>query len=147
MDGEGTFTIKRYTKPNARSVSTRYQAWVSCGFSNRPESAEIIHMLKEKFGGSIARYEQKAGEKRLDTITWQAVSSDAVKCASSLLPYLRIKRQQALILVDFVNACETSWRLSDAELKKRATFWESMRRLNMKGRLRFTGSTTERINA
>ncbi len=60
---------------------------------------EITHLLKEHFGGSYGI--QKADTPNSHPIyKWSATDKQAVACIKAILPYLRIKRKQAEILLE-----------------------------------------------
>jgi hypothetical protein len=54
---------------------------------------EAIVLAKKIFGGSIATVQRRMGRPYLQ---WLLVSKKAALCLSTLLPYLRIKRAQAM---------------------------------------------------
>lgn len=94
-------------------------------------------MLQKEFGGSVVRYEPR-NKKCRATIYWAVASNKAYECAKALLPYLRIKQEQAKLLIDFVDnkmRPEDAKALSTEELQKRDDYWYKMRCLNVKGKL------------
>lgn len=132
MDGEGTITIKRYIR-NGRVV---YQPYISCVQADTNGGDQAIQFLKDTFGGSISRYQQKG--QRNATSLWTVVSLNALEFAQKLLPYLTIKKERAKILVDYCKNIEKGKggnKLSDEELKKREGYWLKMRVLNERGTL------------
>lgn len=132
MDGEGTITIKRYTR-NGRIV---YQPFISCVQANPNGGDKAIQFLKDTFGGSISRYQQKG--QRNATSLWSIVSQDALEFAIKVYPFLTIKKERAKILIDYyknTNKSKGGTKLSNEELLKREEIWKRMRVLNERGTL------------
>lgn len=133
IDGEGSITIKRYNR-NGRIV---YQPFISCCQANPNGGDKAIQFLKDTFGGSISRYNQK-GQRNATTL-WAITSQGALQFAKRLYPYLTIKKERAKILIDYYETIEKGKgynRLTDEELKKRESYWLKMRVLNERGTLR-----------
>ncbi len=136
MDGEGTITIKRYNRYKGQSL--RYQAYISCTQSQAMYNIRAIESLKEYFGGSLTRYKQPKGLQSRPTIQWVITSKTAYSVAKMLLPYLRIKQEQARLLIKFqesMTLMSGRKRLPEEEIEKRDKLWFEMRKLNVKGKL------------
>lgn len=132
MDGEGTITIKRYHR-NGRIV---YQPYISCVQASTNGGDKAIQFLKDTYGGSISRYQQKG--QRNATSLWTVVSQDALEFATKLYPYLTIKKERAKILIDYCQNIQKGRggnKLSDEELARREKYWLEMRVLNERGTL------------
>lgn len=132
IDGEGSITIKRYTR-NGRIV---YQPYVSCCQANPNGGDKAIQFLQDTFGGSISRYSQKG--QRNATSLWVVVSQNALEFVKKVYPYLTIKKERAKILMDYYKDIQKGKgynKLSDEELDKREKYWLKMRVLNERGTL------------
>lgn len=137
MDGEGTITIKRYL----RNKKLYYLPYISCAQVNKPLNLVALNRLKKIFGGSLARYIQKPNDgNRIDAITWNITSRKASDCIRRLLPYLVVKKPQGRVMIKFCNSClpkkNCKPRIDDRGRKKREKYFELMRNLNVKGKLR-----------
>ena len=96
FDGEGCIVIHSHQ-------------WVTKGGKTRvgfyPEiilantNQWLIQQLRFAFGGNV--YLRKRGTTRAQAIwVWQTTSKKATQCLESLLPYLKLKKQQALLAVE-----------------------------------------------
>lgn len=93
MDSDGCISVKRSTY----AMRVRGDATTPV-FSERvmfkQVTPEIPTLLKELFGGSLrVDNPSSPGGRRL--YSWQATDLRAAECLRSLLPYLRVKRDQA----------------------------------------------------
>lgn len=134
LDGEGTITIKRNQRKDAR-FHVNYQPQMSCGQTVKGEVA--IKRLQELFGGSLYYYKQKG--QREDTVQWSIVNQDVKKCLEKITPYLILKRRQAEILIEFLNTewtREKGYKLTRESWEKRENFFQRIREFNVKGRIR-----------
>lgn len=132
IDGEGSITIKRYHR-NGRIV---YQPYISCCQANPNGGDKAIQFLKDTFGGSISRYNQKG--QRNATSLWAITSQTALTFAKRLYPYLTIKKERAGIIIDYyknINKGKGYNKLSEQEMEKREKYWLKMRSLNERGTL------------
>lgn len=135
LDGEGTITIKRYR----RFYKIHYIANISCGQVNKPHNVVALEKLRSLFnGGKIYIYSVKSGGDRIDVASWNITAKNAKECAKTLLPYLVIKHRQAELLIKFSEAAENKkqFRLTEEDHRIRSEFFDKMRTLNVKGKLR-----------
>ena len=84
LDGEGTFYLSNKT----------FKPCVTCTNTHK----ETIIWLKEKLGGNLT--ENIAGKKHnhRPTHRWSVVNKEAIALCSAILPYLKEKTEQAIIL-------------------------------------------------
>jgi len=96
FDGEGTVTINVYNAK--RPTGTVIVRYLQVSLSSTDPS--IIEYLKETFGyGSIFPVKEKSNSK--PQWRWLTVSWAAVDVLSRLMPYLRIKKEHAIVGIDF----------------------------------------------
>ena len=137
LDGEGCFSIKRYRK-HGQGEYLYYVAMISCGQVAKPDGIIAIEKLKELFGGSISKY--YLTRNRSDVVSWMVTSNNARNCIEKLLPYLIVKKSQAIILQEFVNSLRPNGKrqgkLSEQETQRRREFFERISKLNSKGTTR-----------
>ena len=98
MDADGYFTIKRSTyhlrvRGDAR-VPTFHER-----IGLKQVSPAVPELLRDVFGGSIGIQKPSARNGK-PLYSWQVTDRKAATAAEMLLPYLRIKRQQAEILLE-----------------------------------------------
>lgn len=136
LDGEGTFTIKRYKRYNDKS-KLFYQTYISCSFAESDLTSLLLKKLQKEFGGSISQWKQNGESKKRDVISWSIVSRDAVKCAKRLKHHLKLKKLQAEILIKLGKRMKNIGHrgLSDKEYETRGNIYWEMRKLNVKGKL------------
>lgn len=85
LDGEGCF-----------SVGKNWKVKVSCANTNRP----IIEWLKNNFGGSVCKNGTRLRRKNHRRIySWSLVSRQAADFCRMVVPYLKEKTEQALLLI------------------------------------------------
>ncbi len=97
LDGEGWIGLSKDNRPNR----SRY------GFEFRPrvgiclgKGGHILEELKEKYGGGTFLRDRKNPKWRNIT-SWQLRSSGVVVFLGDILPYLKIKRRHAELLLEF----------------------------------------------
>jgi hypothetical protein len=91
-----------------------------------------VNLLKETFGGYI--YEESGVLGKRSIHRWQLVKAPEVEaCLTALLPYLRIKDQQAKAVLDLVQNYPKARRIADKELQRRKQLYETVKKLNAVG--------------
>lgn len=94
MDSDGCIAVKRSTY----AMRVRGDAGAPV-FSERlmlkQVTPDIPTLLKETFGGTL-RIDNASTRKGRPLYSWQVTDLQAANCLRALLPYLRIKREQAL---------------------------------------------------
>jgi hypothetical protein len=94
IDSDGTIGIKRSTYA-MRVRKDAGSAVFSERVALRQTSPIVPTMLKERFGGSLYMTKPSAARGR-PLYSWAATDQRAIECLRALLPFLRIKRDQAL---------------------------------------------------
>jgi hypothetical protein len=130
LDCDGSFTIYR----RKREVGGfNYSAKINFYSQN----LSVLYELKEVVGGEVG-----PPNEGLDVYTLQLPANPAVAAAKLLLPYLRIKREQALLMIEFqkvVNATPKlrnrsgkggMARLPESVIEQRRQFYLRMQELN-----------------
>ena len=85
LDGEGCF-----------SVDNKDKLHVTCSNTNRP----VIEWFKETFGGSISKNaHRKRAPHHRTCYSWVVVARDAHKLCCAIVPFLKEKTEQALLLI------------------------------------------------
>ncbi len=95
IDGEGSICITRKGLLNR----VQYLAMISIQMCDR----EGIDFVASRYGGKVYLY-QPPGENRQVTYSWKLSKNPVVKqLLYDILPYLMIKRTQAILLLEYVN--------------------------------------------
>jgi hypothetical protein len=96
LDADGYFSIMCNQSGQLKFGRANPQ-WFECiGLKQVTEAGP--RLLQETFGGSIYREKPSAANGK-PLFTWRVGSRAAFECARRLLPFLRIKKQQARLLV------------------------------------------------
>lgn len=131
LDGEGSFSIKRVT----RNGVVHYQLWLVCGMAHIEPNERAIRELHSLFDGHVGIHTSKGN--RLNTITWTVVSQKALVCLERVAPYLRVKKRQAELLIEFQRTCisRTGPKKNANKLRLQENYFYRVRELNFKNRL------------
>lgn len=98
MDSDGYFSIKKSTYAmRVRKDATNAVYSERCGL--KQTTAVVPELLKECFGGVLSLH-RPATPNSKPMHGWQGTDLVAAKCAAALLPYLRIKRRQAELMLE-----------------------------------------------
>lgn len=134
IDADGFITIARSSRSKGEKYAHRptyYNAKI--GFT---ETSPIIpHLLKETFGGSSYEHQPKNPEHKR-WYNWQIQNVKAADALRRLLPYLRLKRRQAELVLEFLDLCaeqrnrEMKLGMTPEIVEKRREYWERVTKLN-----------------
>jgi hypothetical protein len=134
FDGEGSIVIG-CNKPDAvwgRKVPS-YWLQVSITNTDRP----LIDWLHATFGGHISDYSHSVSRKnRRPCWAWRTIGGQARGFLQNISPYLRIKKDQALLAIEFQDHLDTpgfSKRkdLTPEILEKREAYRQKLRRMTL----------------
>jgi hypothetical protein len=138
VDGEGCISIHRTKARPIVGLSTRYSVSVTVGNTSR----ELIARLVTAFdaGSVIYRY---ASRRKRACYLWSLSSGPARIVLEALMPYLIVKREQAVTVLEFIDGFEShkgarrgsfgGTRVSEVELARRAALYDRIRELNRVG--------------
>jgi hypothetical protein len=126
MDGDGHIGLRMV--PSTGTTAPR----ISAGQVIR----DPLEELQRLFGGSIkGPFASKRGNS--DKYLWSlSNTAEFVFCLEEILPYLRVKRRQAVLLLSYLQAVvgETGAKfnqgLSEDQLRQRISFFLEMKELN-----------------
>ena len=144
VDGEGCITIAKQVRKNRPSPA--YRAAISIDNTYR----EVLDLFLRYYDGQVYSHRElrkdKWNAKWADAYTWRCPIGTSEQFLVDLLPYLRVKKGQAEICLDFLrNKADTkqfrrangtiagSEGLDAAELERREAWHDAIRRLNSKG--------------
>ena len=97
MDSDGYFTIKRNlsSQRSGYSVSPLYQERLGI----KQVTPQAPELLKDTFGGGKVYLEKPSATNGKMLFVWLAADLAAAKVAEALVPFLRIKKRQAELLL------------------------------------------------
>lgn len=133
LDGEGSVRIRRtWSKSTARRV-------YSVSLSAVQVEREPLERLVTLFKGTI-NPKQQVNIRRANSSpywAWMITGQRAVESLKGMLPYLTVKRDRALLAIEFHRLTgpkrSGARRLSDQEMASRHAYFEQMRVLNLRG--------------
>lgn len=101
IDGEGAIGLTKKNNPN-HTLGFAYVPYISVTNSNK----HILELLKEEFHGNIHEHKTKASgypnSKQL--YIWYIDSGSMVRFLLSISPYLKLKKQQAEIILNYLDS-------------------------------------------
>jgi hypothetical protein len=96
MDADGYFSVHKSSKRGGRQFwNETYSPRIGLGQVTKA----VPELLRKTFGGTSMRIEQRGGRNR-DIFRWLATNKRAVRACEFLIPYLRLKGEQAKLLVE-----------------------------------------------
>lgn len=98
IDGEGCITINLRHPRDGRSI--RHDLNVQCNMQNQ----KAILLLGQIFGG-LKNYRVKDKKSNKIVYEWRVSNRKAYECLKQLFPYLRVKKEQALLGIEFHEKC------------------------------------------
>ncbi len=98
MDADGYFTFKRTPAQFGRDGHMISTARYSEAVGLNQITDEVISILQARFGGNVAYYAARTAGSR-PMFRWRVNDRKAAAVAADLLPFLRIKRRDAELLL------------------------------------------------
>lgn len=97
MDSDGYFTIRKdaYLVRQGKAQAPRYHEQIGL----RQVTPQVPTLLHELFGGSLY-ISQPTAKRGRQLYAWHVMSAKASRAVDLLLPYLRIKTNQAHVLLE-----------------------------------------------
>ena len=122
FDGEGCISINK-TKGTKKKPYSRSGFQLRTSITNT--NIEVLEALQEVYGGKVY-VREKQGARNYGN--WVTVSNQCVKPLSLWLPYLIIKKNQALVALDFQNNRKTN--KTDEDWNNDLESYTQIRKLN-----------------
>jgi len=124
MDADGYFTIKKSTY-HQRTLSDTINANYSAQVGLRQVTPQVPYLLKETFGGCVAVSKPNEPNRRM-LYQFQATDRPASRLSELLLPYLRIKRRQAELLVELQQTKQRAMLQPSHWFEREFPRWQEM---------------------
>ena len=102
IDGEGCIRIGKYTDHKTQEL--RYRGQLSIGMTSRA----AVEWMRDRMGGNFYIY-RTSYDKAKPAYNWTMRSTEAAALLSAILPHLIIKREQALLLIEFAETVHQCW--------------------------------------
>jgi hypothetical protein len=133
LDGEGTITICRSEYMNEKMGKYRHgQRYLTVGFHVKVQvkntDMRLMRWLKKRFGGEIYPDKSIRPAHHKDIFVWHHAAESKQEFLLAVLPYLIIKREQAIVALDFLRLG------SSRNPEKRQEFYEKIVALNQRGK-------------
>ncbi len=133
VDSDGCISIgKSEPRPSARQKTAQYQAKIQVANTD----LRIMQWLKERFRGEVGSQRPASGNCKA-RFYWQSYADDLVPLLKGILPYLLLKKQQALCVIAFRT--EALWKRGGnkqtppPELARREVLYQTIKSLNKRG--------------
>jgi hypothetical protein len=107
FDGEGSIVIGCSKVPPNHPVRKSPNYWLQVGITNTDR--ELIEWLHGTFGGHISDNSHSPSRKKQRPCwAWRTMSKDANAFLQAITPYLRTKKEQAVIAINFQEHMTTT---------------------------------------
>lgn len=135
IDADGFVTIARSSRKEGARYAHR-PTYYNAKIGLTETSPIIPRLLQETFGGSMYSQQPKNPLHRR-WYSWQIQNVKCMDALRKLLPHLRLKKQQAILVVAFLKLCKSQ---RNREMKlgmpadivaARQDLWDAVTRLNM----------------
>jgi hypothetical protein len=130
FDGEGSIVIGASKRQRSYGVALNHWLQVGIGITDEP----TVVWLRDTFGGHVTRNGKRREQgARRACWSWRVMSNEAASFLKAVLPYLRVKREQAELAIAFQEtaACYSGRRVSDETLARREAFRTKLRAMTM----------------
>ncbi|GAI61423.1 unnamed protein product [marine sediment metagenome] len=105
IDADGCIMLTVYKSKHWRQMRVCVDA-----YNRKPEP---LQLLKQLFGGSLY-YRKPRDERWAGCWCWRVQGNEAHTCLTALLPYLRIKQEQAKVALAAEAIRQAEWKRVDA---------------------------------
>ena len=123
LDGEGCFTLAK--GPNGHTFNSR----VLVGNTD----ARLIHWLHDRFGGGVS-VRPRLNQRQKPCWMWTLSSAEIVPFINAVAPFLRLKREQALLLLEYRTTIGKGGN-TKGDIPNKTTDVVRARRIAMKSRM------------
>lgn len=129
IDGEGTIGISM-TKPYYGRISPSFKIYCAVVMTD----PIVPYLLYGMFGGSIHTYPGRQIQHKATT-HWRSSGKIAVEVCEMTLPYLKVKHQQAQLIIDFSKRIGnfSTRSMPPGELAERIKYVQQIHVLNKRG--------------
>jgi hypothetical protein len=131
FDGDGCIGIYKYQNKDRWHKSPTYSVYMALTIVDK----EIVDQFAALFQGSRATRRHRTPNSQLQYY-WTARGNRAVAVLTKLLPFLRLKKPQAQLALEFHarKGSNPARLLKKDELDLRENYYQQMRKMNSKGK-------------
>lgn len=120
IDGEGTIGMKRERRSHSKHGSGNYVPYLSAANTD----PQVVMWLQKVFGGGVRKRATTVGGNAKPFVwAWSIGPRATVEACKVLLPFLRMKRPQAELLI---NGCSDRWGLGGATRRSSPEYWQRL---------------------
>lgn len=132
VDGEGYLGIRKHSRDDVRFG---FHIQLSVKIAQRLGDEMVLYELKKLYDGHISKTRKPKNPQQCPSVCWEISGTKRVKkFIEDLLPYLVVKKKQALVLLEFIKIGRvTSYDKAKEIQEKRLKLYEEIRRLNARG--------------
>lgn len=124
IDGEGSIFIMKQGRKD-RERDRNYILRVSVQSTDPYMTKELLRLFKD---GAVFTQELDKRPNNSNTLKWQISGHRAAKVLEKLLPYLRVKHEQAVAAIEFQNTTKKHWKhMTEEDYNKQVFFYEYLR--------------------
>jgi hypothetical protein len=130
IDGEGCIALQKH---KGRSYATGYQICPHVSVSNTNLQL-LLDLLDATKVGAVSSYMHKNKPNWKRANVWQIYGTSIAKLLKRVLPYLRVKHAQAILVLEFVGKYSKYGRtLTEFDKADQFRLYEAVSKLNKKG--------------
>ncbi len=134
IDGEGCIGINKTTNKSVRHKHPYYQVRLRIAMTTE----EPIKSIESWCGGIVSLTKRKGNSKPI--FEWLLLNDKAVAMLQLIKPYLRVKRKQTEIAINFRDYYHTHSGYGRAETpievsRQREKYFQEMKQLNKRGKI------------
>lgn len=124
IDGEGCISLSRYQNKSGFTYSARVEVGMAL------KGSAVLIWLASTYGGTIRRT-RNSSERWMAADCWGLFGAKAVPFLERILPYLKLKRNQAEMAIAVQLLANDGW--TEENRRRGSALFESIRKLNAKG--------------
>ncbi len=121
LDGEGNISIQHQKAPPGRSPVYRHS--VQLTQTHHPS----LEFLQAEYGGKIYDHHDKRSSKFRPAWYWRCPYPEVSRLIHDVLPYLRIKNEEAKVVLEYVEDRKFERPLSEDEIAWRYSMYQKYR--------------------
>jgi hypothetical protein len=123
FDGEGSIYITNQKRKNIN------QYCLGISFTNT--NLRLLQVIKDMFGGNLSKsVDRRIGISRRQVFHLRFSSNQARNLLQTILPHLRIKKEQALLAIDFQSKMRIGIPISKVDRNNQLNYKNKMSKLN-----------------
>ena len=134
FDSDGSFSVHKRQRKMRKSAHD-YRVVLQLTWKDMPQTRMVMTVMKDLYGGSLCVVNNKGFPSKSTFIKWGLYSKQAIPFLHGILPYLKVKREQAELCYQFAM---TVWkggpRPTEREWKRREQIYRQVRAINAQGK-------------